>query len=193
MGRRRWMLLTGIAVIIPSVLLYTIARRRGRRTSVDVNKKNGTPVEYTEEQRRYHDMLHSLKERANAHFQASRYEEALAAYQECLDVTAALRDVDAESMLVDYTVRANVVMVFLRLQRPEEARIMATLLLQQPDSTASPLPNDLKVKVLYRRGLASRALGDNESALCDFRAAVQLSPGQRNLQAEKEIAALLHS
>ncbi|KAH9578810.1 hypothetical protein LSM04_005257 [Trypanosoma melophagium] len=137
-------------------------------------------------------MLRLLKERANAHFQAGRYEAALAAYQECLDATAALRAVDAESMLVDCTVRANVVMVFLRLQRPEEARMAATLLLQGPDSTASELPADLKVKVLYRRGLASRALGDVDSALCDFRAAVQLSPGKMNLEAEKEIAALSH-
>ncbi|ESS68578.1 hypothetical protein TcG_13467 [Trypanosoma cruzi] len=199
-GRRGWLLLSGIAALVPVVAL---CRFFGRGWSVHASKRepkeNDDDDEENlhddtvavgldkEERERYHATLLLLKEKANAHFRAAEFDAALEMYQGCVDMCAALGADDAEAVQINQVVRANVALVFLKLQRPEEARMLATFLLQ--DDT-HPVEGDLKVKVLYRRGLASQALGDRESALCDFRAAVFFSPGEKNPAAEAAIAAL---
>ncbi|EKF33427.1 hypothetical protein MOQ_002708 [Trypanosoma cruzi marinkellei] len=201
-GRRGWLLLSGLAALVPVVALY---RCFGRGWSMHASKREPKDDEEEEEEEedmhentvavgldkeereRYHATLLLLKEKANAHFRAAEFDAALEMYQGCVDMCAALGADDAEAVQIDQVVRANVALVFLKLQRPEEARMLATFLLQ--DDT-HPVEGDLKVKVLYRRGLASQALGDRESALCDFRAAVLFSPGEKNPAAEAAIAAL---
>ncbi|CBH18722.1 hypothetical protein, conserved [Trypanosoma brucei gambiense DAL972] len=140
------------------------------------------------ERPKYHEMLMQMKARGNEFFQEGQYEAALEAYQNCIDACSALGSHDAVAVEVDHVVRVNVILVFLKLKRPEEARMLATFLLQDE---ACPVRGELKVKALYRRGLASQDIGDLESALCDFRAAVECSPGQSNPAAERAIAGLM--
>lgn len=71
-------------------------------------------------------------------------------------------------------------MVLLRLNQFESAAMVASMLI---DDASHPLPKDLLVKVLYRRGLASKSVGNINAALADFSAAVQFSPSQRNIAA----------
>ncbi|RNF27534.1 uncharacterized protein Tco025E_00184 [Trypanosoma conorhini] len=207
-GRRWWLLLSGLVALVPAAAL---CMRFGGGCRVRLSKSgptddddddiddddlnahgNNTAAAGVEEKTReqYHDALGRLKENANKMFQGGQFDAALKLYQGCLDVCAALGAGDATAVQVSQVVRANVVLVFLKLQRPEEARMLATFLLQ--DDT-NPVEGELKVKVLYRRGLASQALDDRESALCDFRAAVLLSPEGKNPAAQNAIAALSRS
>lgn len=130
------------------------------------------------------ELLDALKQQANLAFQESRYEDAVRRYQDCLEVTAVLGAHDAEAVKVDQVVRANVIMTFIRMHDYDGARLVATMLLQD---AAVALPEDLKVKVLYRRGLASKSLGDKEAALADFKAALYFSKNQINAAVTKEI------
>ncbi|KPA85029.1 putative mitochondrial hypothetical protein [Leptomonas pyrrhocoris] len=133
------------------------------------------------------ELLDALKQQANLAFQESRYEDAIKRYQDCLEVTAVLGAHDAEAVKIDQVVRANVSMTFIRMRDYDAARFVATMLLQD---AAIALPEDLKVKVLYRRGLASKSLGDADAALSDFKAALHFSPDHSNPSIAKEIALL---
>nr|CCC96120.1 unnamed protein product [Trypanosoma congolense IL3000] len=162
----------------------TASRRGSCSTSTSARSERALE---DEERSKYHAVLMQMKSRGNEFFQAGQFEAALEAYQNCVDACAALGPDDAVAVQVHQVVRVNVVLVFLKLQRPEEARMLATFLLQ--DET-HPVQGEMKVKALYRRGLASQEVGDVESALCDFRAAVACSPGQRNPAAEGAILAI---
>ncbi|KAG5496442.1 hypothetical protein JKF63_02744 [Porcisia hertigi] len=133
------------------------------------------------------ELLNVLKQSANVAFQEGRFEDALRGYQDCIEVTSALGTAEAEAVKAEQIVRANVVMVCIRMHEYDAARAVATMLLQD---AAIALPEDLKVKVLYRRGLASRALDDREAALADFNAALHFSKDHKNPAVEKEIALL---
>lgn len=137
-----------------------------------------------EERAKALELLDILKQQANLAFQESRFEDAIKRYQDCLEVTAALASNDAEAVKIDQVVRANVIMTFIRMHDYDAARFVATMLLQD---AAIALPEDLKVKVLYRRGLASKFLGDKTAALADFKAALHFSKDQNNAAAAKEI------
>jgi tetratricopeptide (TPR) repeat protein len=140
-----------------------------------------------EERAKAFELLDALKQQANIAFQESRYEDAIKRYQDCLEVTAALGAHDAEAVKVDQVVRANVIMAFIRMHDYDAARFVATMLLQD---AAVALPEDLQVKVLYRRGLASKFLGDKEAALADFEAALHFSKDGSNAPASREIELL---
>ncbi|KEG15586.1 hypothetical protein DQ04_00031200 [Trypanosoma grayi] len=201
----RWVLLfAGLGAVLPvAAVYYRLAWRRGPRGTAggpsgsssstmgactrDSEEEKDAAALGDNERQNYHAALRQLKDRANMHFQSGRFEEALETYQGCLDVCAALGAADKEAVQVNQIVRSNVVLVFLKLQRPEEARMVATFLLQDE---MTPVEGELKVKVLYRRGKASQELGDRESALCDFRAAIICSPDGKNPAAEREIEAL---
>ncbi|CAG9580530.1 conserved hypothetical protein [Leishmania major strain Friedlin] len=133
------------------------------------------------------ELLNVLKRNANIAFQEGRFEDALRGYQDCIEVTSVLGAADAEAVETEQIVRANVAMVCIRMHEYDAARSVATMLLQD---AAVALPEDLKVKVLYRRGLASKALNDRAAALADFKAAVHFSKDHRNPAVEKEIALL---
>ncbi|KAK7198486.1 hypothetical protein NESM_000809100 [Novymonas esmeraldas] len=133
------------------------------------------------------ELLSALKQNANVAFRESRYDDALRGYQDCIEVTSVLGAGDAEAVQAEMVVRANIAMVCIRMQEYDAARAVATMLLQD---AAVALPDDLKVKVLYRRGLASKALNERGAALADFIAAVHFSKDQQNPAAEKEIALL---
>ncbi|CAJ1991938.1 Tetratricopeptide repeat-containing protein [Leishmania donovani] len=133
------------------------------------------------------ELLNVLKQNANIAFQEGRFEDALRGYQDCIEVTSVLGAADAEAVATEQIVRANVAMVCIRMHEYDAARAVATMLLQD---AAIALPEDLKVKVLYRRGLASKALNDRAAALADFKAAVHFSKDHRNPAVEKEIALL---
>lgn len=132
-------------------------------------------------------LLNALKQLANTAFQQGRYEEAMKGYENCLSVSNVLGSQDSEVVAIDQVIRANVVMTLIKLHLFEDARMVATMMLQ--DKTY-PLSTELKVKVIYRRGLASVALNDTAAARADFEAAVYLSPNQSNPAAAKELAAL---
>ncbi|GET91718.1 hypothetical protein, conserved [Leishmania tarentolae] len=132
-------------------------------------------------------LLNVLKQNANIAFREGRYEDALRGYQDCLEVTSALGAADTDAVATEQIVRANVVMVCIRMHEYDSARAVATMLLQD---AAIALPDDLKVKVLYRRGLASKALNDRDAALADFKAAVHFSKDNSNPAVEQEIALL---
>lgn len=143
-----------------------------------------------EERARAMELLQVLKQRANGAFQEGLYEDALLGYQDCISITSALGARDREAVAAEQVIRANVVMAFIKQHQYADARLVATMLLQEDADRGCPVDPDLKVKVLYRRGLASKALGEKEAALADFKAAVQLSPAQKNVMAEREIALL---
>ncbi|CAJ1034594.1 conserved hypothetical protein [Leishmania braziliensis MHOM/BR/75/M2904] len=132
-------------------------------------------------------LLNVLKQEANIAFQEGRFEDALRGYQDCIEVTSVLGAADTEAVKTEQIVRANVAMVCIRMHEYDAARAVATMLLQD---AAVALPEDLKVKVLYRRGLASKALNNRTAALADFNAAVHFSKDHRNPVVEKEIALL---
>lgn len=133
------------------------------------------------------ELLNALKQNANVAFQEGRFEDALKGYQDCIEVTSVLGAGEAEAVKTEQIVRANVAMVCIRMHEYDAARAVATMLLQD---AAIALPEDLKVKVLYRRGLASKALNDRESAMADFNAALHFSKDHKNPAVEKEIALL---
>ncbi|KAG5470788.1 hypothetical protein LSCM1_02038 [Leishmania martiniquensis] len=133
------------------------------------------------------ELLSMLKQNANIAFQEGRFEDALRGYQDCIEVTSVLGAADAEAVKTEQIVRANVAMVCIRMHEYDAARAVATTLLQD---AAVALPDDLKVKVLYRRGLASKALNDRAAALADFNAAMHFSKGHKNPAVEKEMALL---
>ncbi|RNF12119.1 hypothetical protein TraAM80_00540 [Trypanosoma rangeli] len=195
------MLLSGLVALVPVAALYMrfgcgwrmrVSKRGPKDDDDDLNAQANTATTGVdrEARKRYHDALEQLKENANEMFKGAKFDTALEMYQGCLDMCAALGTEDAKAVQISQVVRANVVLVFLKLQRPEEARMLATFLLQ--DDT-SPVDGELKVKVLYRRGLASQELGDRESALCDFNAAVAFSPGGKNPAVQSAIVALSRS
>ncbi|CAJ1011518.1 hypothetical protein Q4I28_006831, partial [Leishmania naiffi] len=128
-------------------------------------------------------LLNVLKQEANIAFQEGRFEDALRGYQDCIEVTSVLGAADTEAVKTEQIVRANVAMVCIRMHEYDAARAVATMLLQD---AAVALPEDLKVKVLYRRGLASKALNNRTAALADFNAAVHFSKDHRNPVVEKE-------
>lgn len=161
-------------------------QRKERKIAQESAPRDGV-VENSQERQYAFELLQVLKQRANLAFQQGRYEDAIAGYQDCIQVTSSLGAADAEAVEAEQVIRANVVMTLVKQQRAEDARLVATMLLQDE---LCPLPTDLKVKVLYRRGLASKALGDREAALADFRAAVFFSPQKDNPAAKKEIEAL---
>lgn len=136
------------------------------------------------------ELLQVLKQRANTAFQEGRYEDAIMGYQDCISVTSALGARDKEAVAAEQVIRANVVMAFIKQHQYADARLVATMLLQEDADRGCPVGDELKVKVLYRRGLASKALGEMDAALSDFKAAVLLSPGRKNPMAEREIALL---
>ncbi|CCW60284.1 unnamed protein product [Phytomonas sp. EM1] len=142
------------------------------------------PPEMREKAMRLLDML---KQKANLDFQEGRYEDALKGYQECIDVTYALGSRDVEGVKAGQVVRANAVMCYIRLKNFDDASLVASMMLEDK---VFPLEGDLKVKVLYRRGLVAKALGNKEAALADFRAAIHFSPDKKNPAAEREIAML---
>ncbi|KAG5470373.1 hypothetical protein LSCM4_03069 [Leishmania orientalis] len=133
------------------------------------------------------ELLNMLKQNANIAFQEGRFEDALRGYQDCIEVTSVLGAADAEAVETEQIVRANVAMVCIRMHEYDAARAVATMLLQD---AAVALPDDLKVKVLYRRGLASKALNDRAAALADFNAALHFSKDHKNPAVEKEMALL---
>nr|CCC54246.1 putative Hypothetical protein [Trypanosoma vivax Y486] len=194
--------LFALAMVLPlSALGYWYLNKRKRQrlgTSSGTDARGSSSVsgpqpgtaptcETDPERLKYHAILEKLKERANSLFKEGHFDAALEAYQNCIDACSALGESDAVAVRVHQMVQANVIFVFLKLKRPEEARMLATFLLQ--DEMCS-IEGELKVKVLYRRGLASQALGDTDSALCDFNAALACSEGQRNPVVEKAIEAL---
>ncbi|CCW68448.1 unnamed protein product [Phytomonas sp. Hart1] len=129
-----------------------------------------------------------LKKKANLDFQEGRFEAALKGYQDCIDITHALGSRDREAVKLGQVACANAVMCYIKLKNFDDASLVASFML---DDKAFPLESDLKVKVLFRRGLSAKALDKKEAALADFRAAMELSPGQKNPAAEREIAMLL--
>ncbi|KPI84593.1 hypothetical protein ABL78_6354 [Leptomonas seymouri] len=133
------------------------------------------------------ELLAALKQQANTAFQECRYEDAIKRYEDCLEVTAVLGARDAEALQIDLVVRANVIMTFIRLRDYNSARHVATMLLED---AAAFMKDDLRVKVLYRRGLASKFLADRGAALADFKAALHLSQGQLAVAITKEIELL---
>lgn len=134
------------------------------------------------------DLLRVLKATANTAFQESRLMDALRLYQDCVEVTRVLGAADREAVQLEQTICSNIVMVLIRMKEYHDARALASRLLDDP---LEPLPQLLQVKVVYRRGLASKALGDVDAALADMRAAVQLSENKANPAAQVEIESLL--
>uniref|UniRef100_A0A0A9VZS2 Peptidyl-prolyl cis-trans isomerase FKBP42 n=1 Tax=Lygus hesperus TaxID=30085 RepID=A0A0A9VZS2_LYGHE len=128
-----------------------------------------------------------MKEKANVAFQENRFDAALEGYQYCADLIQAMGSCTPELVTALQVIRANVVMVLLKQSQYETAALAATMLL---DDEEYPLPEDLLVKVLYRRGLASKNMGNIDAALADFKAAVQFSLPTHNVAAEREIALL---
>jgi tetratricopeptide (TPR) repeat protein len=130
-------------------------------------------IQDTPERRQAIQLYHALKGQANAAFQKGFLEDALQHYQDSVDVLAAVPvDVaDAEIVQLSQVVRANVVLVFLKMERYEDARMLATFLLQ--DDVRPPLP--LMCKVLFRRATAMVKLGDLDGAIADLQAAQHFS------------------
>lgn len=128
----------------------------------------------TPERRQAIQLYNALKGQANAAFQKGALEEALQHYQDSVDVLAAIPVAvpDAEIVQLSQVVRANVVLVFLKMERYEDARMLATFLLQ--DDVRPPLP--LLCKVLFRRATAMVKLGDLDGAIADLEAAKHFSP-----------------
>lgn len=172
-------------------------------------------------------LFQELKSRANNAFQRGQHVEALQLYQDAIDVVDALGSRDREAVMHRHTVSANVVLVYLKLEAFEQARMLATFLLQEqgdaltalirtaqhqqqqsvavtgneaalapqkdvPGSIGSgvPMPSDLVPKVLYRRSLAMKALGDARGALGDLRAAQLLLKEKKDNTIEDEIKKL---
>jgi tetratricopeptide (TPR) repeat protein len=131
------------------------------------------PVSDTPERRQAIELYQALKEQANSSFQRGALEESLQHYQDAVDVLAAIPgDADAEVIQLSQVVRANVVLVFLKMDRYEDARMLATFLLQ--DDVRPPTP--LLCKVLFRRAAAMVRLGDIDGAVADLTAANHFSP-----------------
>lgn len=130
-------------------------------------------------------LLQALKGKANRAFQEMRLEDAMHGYQSCLDIISTLGRADSNIETTRNVIHANVIMTLLKLHEYESASHVATMLLQDSTTVLSP---DLTVKVLFRRGLASKGLGHIDAALSDLQAALQLSPNQRNPAAEREIS-----
>lgn len=127
----------------------------------------------TPERRQAIELYHVLKAQANSSFQRGALEESLQHYQDAVDVLAAIPgDADADVIQLSQVVRANVVLVFLKMGRNEDARMLATFLLQ--DDVPPPIP--LLCKVLFRRAAAMVKLGDINGAVSDLEAAQHFSP-----------------
>lgn len=131
-------------------------------------------IDDTPERRQAIQLYNALKGQANAAFQKGALEDALQHYQDAVDVLAAIPVLvpDAEIVQLSQVVRANVVLVFLKMERYEDARMLATFLLQ--DDVRPPLP--LLCKVLFRRATAMLKLGDVDGAIGDLEAAKHFSP-----------------
>lgn len=171
-------------------------------------------------------LFQGLKSRANNAFQRGQHVEALQLYQDAIDVVDALGSRDREAVMHRHTVSANVVLVYLKLEAFEQARMLATFLLQEQGDALTalirtaqqqqqsvavtgneaalalhkdvsgsigsgvPMPSDLVPKVLYRRSLAMKALGDARGALGDLRAAQLLLREKKDNTIEDEIKKL---
>lgn len=197
--KRRTVAVVAISCFAAMVLAAAALARRRRNdhakastalsTECDctVAKVPSDPPVTSEQRTRAMQLFQVLKKRANEAFQEGRYEDAVVGYQDCIGVTSALGSADSEAVAAEQIIRANVVMAFLKLQQYDDARMVATMLLEE---RLHPLNDDLKVKVLHRRGLASKALSEADAAIADFKAALHFSPNHENSAAKRELELL---
>lgn len=137
-----------------------------------------------EERTKLLNIASELRAKGNAFFQHAEYDKALDVYENCQQVLSALGK-DSEGVTQQQIVLSNVVLCLCKLHRHMEACFVATELLQSEEA----LPENLKPKVLYRRGLASRALENFDAARADFKAAIELSK-DGNAEAEKALISM---
>jgi len=143
-----------------------------------------------EDRRRALELFHTLKTQGNHAFSKGSMHDALKSYQDALDVVSMLPSAkDPELQGLANVVRANVMMVLLKMECYDDVRMLGTYLLQPDSDAVNPpnlsssqshhqhlhMPQDLVCKVLFRRAAAMVHLGDLEGALSDLRAAKKLS------------------
>lgn len=153
-------------------------------TDTQVKPVSPPAVEDTPERRQALELYDTLKADGNKEFSRGNWEAALGRYQDAVDVLSMLSGDDTEAARLSQVVRANVILVFLKLERYDQARMLATFLLQDDEP---PVPVDLKCKVLFRRAMAMVKLGDLEGALGDLKAAQHFSP-KPDAAIEEELA-----
>lgn len=141
----------------------------------------------TEEERKIAlELATRQREIGNVSFQQNDFNNALCYYSSCMEILQALGSGDADAVSQHHTVRSNAVLCLYKLQQYQEACLLATEILESKTPSA-PLPDTVRVKVLHRRGLASKALGQAAAAAMDFKAAIHFSPGRQNAEAEREL------
>jgi tetratricopeptide (TPR) repeat protein len=122
-----------------------------------------------------------LKAKANEAFQRNELDAALEGYQEAADCLHAL-GLDSETLVMYQTIQANAALVMNKQERFEEAVNVTTFMLNHP----APMSKDLTVKVLYRRAIARKGLGDLKAARSDLKEALMYADGS-NADVAKEI------
>lgn len=177
----------GIALSCGAFLIWKLLHSSPEIKKEERDEKIAPEARTSEERQKVLSMASHLKTKANAFFQEGKFDNALQMYEETLTLLSYIGD-DEESVGQQHIIRSNAVMCFYKLQRYQEACLVATELLEEHDS----LPLNLKAKILYRRGLASKALGNGEGASLDFQAAIHFSPGNRNPEAERELKLLIN-
>jgi tetratricopeptide (TPR) repeat protein len=190
-----WLAAAGAAAVsLVSLVLYLkrVAQSSALRPSACSGRESSPElhvVEDTKERQQALSLFASLKKAGNEHFQRGEYHEALESYQNAVDVCSCLSSADAEAVSAIHTVQSNVILVLLKLEQYERARMLATFMLQGGDGVPTTITGPLKPKILYRRALAMKHLGDLDGAIGDMTAAKSLAGEDQAIN--DELVALL--
>ena len=122
-----------------------------------------------------------LKEQGNNHFQSGEWDEAARCYRRGSNRLKKLSGIGADPQVkpLQLTLQTNLSMVLFKQKKYRASRDMAGKALSVDQN---------HVKALYRRAVASRAMGDLDEAKSDLRAA--LSIDSKNVACRKEQAAV---
>jgi tetratricopeptide (TPR) repeat protein len=127
----------------------------------------------------------TLKEEGNNFFKENDFKKASRAYRHGTNTLKPLNrgntgDEQVRALLV--SLQTNLSMTCLKLGKVKQSAQVASSALEVDPTN---------VKALYRRALASRQLGDTESAKADLKQALEIDPG--NIAVKKELASLKKS
>lgn len=107
--------------------------------------------------------LINLKEKGNSYFAAGSYKEAINCYSEAINKFG-----------IDAVILSNRAQCWIKLSNWQKAREDAELGLMQNCASR------LRVKLLFRKGLALRALGKELEAEDSFQQVLKLEPGNKD-------------
>lgn len=122
------------------------------------------------------------KEEGNTHFKSGDYTSATRSYRKGTNLLKKLNEAnsgDEQVKVLLISLQTNLSMVCYRQKKHRMSRDVASRALEI---------DPLNVKALYRRAVASRAMGDADAAKDDLKAALKVDP--KNVSAKKELMAI---